>query len=119
MPIVLALPQPFQEAVEAGVFVPAAWQWMKMLALGIAPRPTVIRFRAATTSDRSAAESAGQTGALQFAPLAPIQLTSTAARRAPSRAAWPSYVELLTCLEVAKQSKELPDTSGMKGKVGR
>ena len=31
----------------------------------------------------------------------------------------PSYVELLTCLEVAKQSKELPDTSGMKGKVGR
>jgi hypothetical protein len=31
----------------------------------------------------------------------------------------PSYVELLTCLEVAKQAKELPDTSGMKEKVGR
>jgi hypothetical protein len=31
----------------------------------------------------------------------------------------PSYVELLTCLEMAKQSKELPEDSKMGNPVGR
>ena len=31
----------------------------------------------------------------------------------------PSYVELLTCLEVAKQANNLPDDSGLKGRVER
>jgi hypothetical protein len=31
----------------------------------------------------------------------------------------PSYVELLTCLEMAKQAKELPDDSKMGNPVGR
>jgi hypothetical protein len=31
----------------------------------------------------------------------------------------PSYVELLTCLEMAKQAKELPDDSKMGDSVGR
>ena len=31
----------------------------------------------------------------------------------------PSYVELLTCLEVAKQANHLPDDSGLKGGVER
>jgi hypothetical protein len=31
----------------------------------------------------------------------------------------PSYVELLTCLEVAKSAKELPEGAKMKGDAGR
>jgi hypothetical protein len=31
----------------------------------------------------------------------------------------PSYVELLTCLEMAKQAKELPEDSKMENPVGR